>query len=230
MIRNKNYKIRPNPLQRLLFTNRCRICGKVINISDNTCDDCSVEKLRIPEKTIESQIVANKFFDAFTSPFYYSGDVRKCIHNLKYNGYKRSAEFLATEMIEVIERDFKNQNPDFVTCVPMHKKRKREKGYNQCELLIKHISKAFSIKQVPNLLIKIKDTPTQVNLDLKARTTNLKGAFEVNKKFDVKDKIILLCDDVRTTSSTLDECAKTLKKAGAKKVICVTCAINNKDF
>ena len=85
------------------------------------------------------------------------------------------------------------------------------------------------MKPAYDLLIKIKDTPTQVNLKHEERLTNLKGAFEANKKYNIKGKTILLCDDVITTGSTLSECAKVLKKSGAKRVICVTAAINHND-
>lgn len=230
MIRNSKFKIRPNLLGRLLFTNRCRVCEKVIELGETFCESCSVEKLRVPEKTLENQTLSNKNFDLYTAPFYYDADVRKCIHNFKYDGFKNASEFLADEMIKVLERDFKTQNPDIVTCVPMTKKRKRQKGYNQCEILTKYISKAFSLKSLPNLIVKIKDTPTQVNLNYEERIKNLKGAFKVNEKYDIKGKTILLCDDVRTTSSTLDECSKALKRAGASRVICVTCAINSKNI
>ncbi len=219
-----------NLLRRFVFTNRCRLCAKVISVSATLCEECNVDKLRIDEKFFSTKIYSSKSFDRHTSPFYYEDVVRTGIHNLKYKGFKRCAEFFSKEMSDVIERDFAEEKPDIITCVPMSKKRKREKYYNQCDYLIKHICKAFGYKPENNLLIKIKDTPTQVNLSYKERLTNLKGAFEVNKKFDIRGKTILLCDDVMTTGSTLNECSLTLKKAGAKRVICVTAAINHKEI
>lgn len=225
----KENKIAVNIIQRLIFTNRCPLCLKVIPVSDTLCGKCKLEKLRIPESFFSSKTYSQKSFDNLTSPFYYDSVIRKGIHNLKYNSYNKSSEFLAYEMVNAIDRDFKDENPDFITCVPMSKKRKREKGYNQCEFLIKHIGKVYGYKPVPNLLIKTKHTPTQVNLKYKERIKNLKGAFEVNKKYDIKGKTILLCDDVITTGSTLNECSRTLKKAGAERVICVSAAINHND-
>ena len=227
-------KVRKNILakdifHRLLFTNRCRLCTKVIPLSDTLCEDCETEKFRIPETFFSVKTYSQKAFDNLTSPFYYDSVIRKGIHNLKYNGYGKCGEFLAMEMAEVICRDFANEEPDFITCVPMSKKRKREKGFNQCECLIRHIGKVFGYKPVPRLLIKTKHTPTQVNLKYEERIKNLKGAFKVNEKYDIKGKTILLCDDVITTGSTLSECSRTLKKAGAERVICVTAAINHND-
>ncbi len=230
MKRTRKNIITKNIPQRLIFSNRCRLCAKVISINKTLCDNCNTDKIRVPETFFSSRSYSSRYFDKHTSPFYYDSPVRDGIHNLKYKGFKRCSEFFAQEMANVIERDFSDEEPDFITCVPMSKRRRREKDYNQCEYLIKHISKAFGYKPTPKLLMKIKDTPTQVNLKYKERITNLKGAFEANPKYNIKGKTVLLCDDVMTTGSTLNECSKALKKAGAKRVICVTAAINHEKF
>ncbi len=226
MIKNPEYKQPLKLLNRLLFANRCRVCGKVTAVNLDICENCSVDKFRISEKTMSAKSTSNKYFDKITSPFYYEGNIKTCIQNFKYRGFKNAADFLSDEMIKVIERDFADEEVDYITCVPITKERRRHRGYNQGELLIKEISKAFSLKAEPKLIIKIKNTPEQVGLKLNERKTNLKDAFRANDQFDLKNKTILLCDDVRTTGSTLDECSKVLKKAGAKRVICATCALN----
>ena len=225
----KENKISVNILQRFFWTNRCRLCAKVISVNGTLCEDCNTDKIRIPENFFSSKVYSTKSFDRHTSPFFYKSPVRDGIHNLKYDSFKRGAEYLAKEMIDVLERDFREEEPDFITCVPMSEKRKKQKGYNQCDYLIRHIGKAFGIKPTYDLIIKTKDTPTQVNLKLQERLTNLKGAFTANKKYDIKGKTVLLCDDVITTGSTLSECSKALKKAGALRVICVTAAVNHND-
>ncbi len=224
MKRVKDNIVKINLFQRLVFSNRCRLCAKVIPINETLCDACNPEKHRIPQEEISNRLTVKRSFDKHTCPFYYEDCIRTGIHRFKYDGCKRCSEFFAEEMVKVIERDFENENPDFITCVPMTRKKKREREYNQCDYLIKHLSKAFGYKYTPNLLIKIKDTPNQVTLSGKERLNNLKGAFKTNKKYDIRGKTILLCDDVMTTGSTLDECSKTLKTAGAERVICVTVA------
>ena len=114
-------------LHRLIFTNRCRLCLKVIPLADTLCDDCKIEKLRVPESFFLTKTYSQKSFDNLTSPFYYESHIRTGIHNLKYNGFSKCGEFFAMEMAEVIERDFANEDPYFITCVPMSKKRRREK-------------------------------------------------------------------------------------------------------
>lgn len=226
MIENPNFRIRTSLLSRIIYSNRCRLCAKVMPLNEDICDDCNVEEIRIPENNLKSFVYTDRHFDAFTSPFYYDEPVKKCIHNFKFHSFRRASEFLSKEMIEVIARDFADENPDYLICVPMTKKRKSKRGYNQCEILIRIIAKAFNMKATPELLIKTRNTPPQVGLNYQQRKTNLNGAFAVNKKFNVKDKTVLICDDVFTTGSTLNECSKVLKKAGAKRVICVTCTLN----
>lgn len=224
MRRVKDNIVKINLFQRLIFGNRCRLCTKVIPINKTICSECKPEKHRVLQDELSRRIFTNQSFDNHTCPFYYENCIRTGIHKFKYDGYKRCSEFFAEEMIRVIERDFEDEYPDFITCVPMTKKKKREREYNQCNYLIKHISKAFGYEYTPNLLVKIKDTPSQVTLSGKERLNSLKGAFKANKKYDIKGCTILLCDDVMTTGSTLEECSKALKKAGAKRVICATIA------
>lgn len=230
MIKNENFRIRINIPSRLICGNRCRICGKATELNKDICDTCSVDKIRVTEETLQSFSCTHKAFDNFTTPFYYDEPIIQCIKNFKYKDFRRAGEFLSQELIQVISRDFQNETPDFITCVPMTKLRRFRKNYNQGEVLIKYISEAFSMTPSPKLLKKTKNTRPQANLSGKERLTNLKNAFTVNSEYDVKDKTVLLCDDIITTGCTLEECSKTLKKAGAKRVICAVCALNSKNF
>ena len=225
----KKNKIPLNLPSQFLFTNRCRLCTKVIPLGETLCRDCNTEKIRIPENFFSSKTYSEKSYDKNTAPFFYKTPVKEGILNLKYNGFRKSAQYLSQEMVRAIERDFSDEEPDYITCVPMSRKRKRKKGYNQCNFLIRYIAKVFGMKPTYNLIIKTKETPTQVNLNHKERLTNLKGAFSANEKYNLKNKTVLLCDDVMTTGSTLNECSAALKKAGARRVICVTAAINHND-
>ncbi len=230
MIIKHSDKTKRHILKRLLLSSRCKLCGEVISIEKDFCDKCSVEKIRVPEEKISSLVFTNKNFDALTAPFYYDNPIDKSIHKFKYNNFKPAGEFLSSEMIDVIERDFKDENPDFITCIPMTWQRKRKRVFNHGEVIAKRISKAFDVDFAPDLLKKIKNTKPQVSLNAKERETNLKGAFQVNSKYDIKNKTIFICDDVITTGSTLEECAKVFRKAGAKRVICAVSALNHKDL
>lgn len=116
---------------------------------------------------------------------------------------------------------------DYIICVPIHKKRKKSRGYNQSELIIKDVCKNNkNIKIENNILIKIKNVKPQSSLDKKARVTNIKNAYILNMKNKEKilDKKILIFDDIYTTGSTANECARVLKTYGAKKVGILTIA------
>jgi ComF family protein len=109
---------------------------------------------------------------------------------------------------------------------PLSKKRIRERGYNQSELIGRHLARIWKIPIISNRLIKIKDTKNQAELLQAQRLVNLKGAFVCAEKFFI-EKNILLVDDVVTTGATMEECARVLAKSGAKKIIGVSFARTN---
>jgi len=108
--------------------------------------------------------------------------------------------------------------------VPLHIKKLRQRGFNQSAILARALKKKWRIPLNYFLLKRAKFTLTQTGLDKKEREKNIKGAFEVTSAKDVKDKNIILVDDVYTTGATVNECAKTLRKAGAKDVAILTLA------
>ncbi len=122
-------------------------------------------------------------------------------------------------------KNFKDEinNCDIICAVPLHKKRLRQRKFNQAALIAKFLDRK---KFNPDLLWRLVNTVSQVKLKREERERNLKKAFLVNKKYrnSIKDKTILLIDDVATTGATINNCAKALKKAGAKKVVVLTIA------
>jgi ComF family protein len=112
---------------------------------------------------------------------------------------------------------------DVIVPVPLHPARERERGFNQASLLAELLSKQTSIRCRP-LLQRIRYTTTQTALDRSERMENLHNAFRLRKKADVRGLRVLLIDDVLTTGSTLSECARVLKRAGAISVHAATAA------
>lgn len=108
--------------------------------------------------------------------------------------------------------------------VPLDKKRLRWRGFNQAEELAKGISKFLNIEILNNILIKTKETLPQVELSDEERKENIKGAFACQNQEKIKGRKILLVDDIYTTGSTMEECARVLKKAGAKEIIGIVVA------
>ena len=106
----------------------------------------------------------------------------------------------------------------------MHIRKRRQRGYNQSELLAREIARNLQIEIQCNNLIKIKDTAKQSALTKKQRKENVKGAYSVKQANLVRDKKIILFDDIFTTGSTVDECSKILKQAGVKGIVVLTLA------
>lgn len=183
----------------------CVFCGKIEKTG--ICKRCKArEKIRL-----------NKVFVATR----YDGVVKKLVYGLKYEKLFSAGDVLAELMLERIEtEDFKN----FVIIpVPLHKSREKSRGFNQSEILSRKIAENLKLP-IKNLLTRVRETESQVGKSKEERARNVEEAFScVNKKF-TKDKNMLLVDDVATTLSTLNECAKALKKSGAKKIYALVAA------
>ena len=145
----------------------------------------------------------------------------------KYGKQGYMGEKLADMMMDRMEPEFENGlNVDIVIPVPIHKKKLRQRGFNQAELMARPLSKKWGLPLDCKTLIRTKSTPAMSNLTPLQRRENIAGAFVIEKVKEgvVKDKSILLVDDVYTTGSTVDECSKVLLAAGAKDVYVITLA------
>ena len=153
------------------------------------------------------------------SAYYFELPVSTLIKAFKYKSVTTLSEWMAEEMICALknERDF-----DLITCVPMHPIRKIKRGFNQSELLAKIISEKMNLPFV-HTLRRRRFTRKQAALTGTQRRTNLIHAFSF-RETDIKNKHILLVDDVRTTGTTLISCARVLMENGARKVSAVTLA------
>ena len=185
----------------------CGRCGRPTAYPIEYCDYCK-----------------NKTFsvDFARSVFRYEEPVSKLIRRLKYDGEKYLADELADRMKVVFLRSI--GYADGVVFVPAEARRKRDRGYNQSQLLAVALSEKIGIPVLDGAVEKIKSTTSQVGLSVKERKENLKGSFAVKNKGLIKGKRILVVDDVMTTGSTLEAMAERLKSAGASEVIALTVA------
>ena len=108
--------------------------------------------------------------------------------------------------------------------VPLHRTRLRARGFNQSLVLARQVSETFSLPLDFNNLVRLRATRPQVELNGRERAENVAGAFQLRSPADIQQKRVLLVDDVLTTGATMNECAKTLKEAGAEAVISLTIA------
>ncbi len=149
----------------------------------------------------------------------------RLIGALKYHGVKRAADHCA----DILKEHFclaqcAPQKDWLVVAVPLHRRRLRERGFNQAELIAKNIATHYMLPYVPRVLVRAIHTTPQTEVSERAkRLENVKGAFVCYNAKMVRGKCIMLIDDVTTTGATFEACAHALKIAGARKVI--ACAI-----
>jgi competence protein ComFC len=154
--------------------------------------------------------------DGIRSPFRFEGVVRQAIHELKYNNLRALAGLLASLLADYLAS---NLLPGKVLVpVPLHRKRLRERGYNQSHLLAQELGKLTGLPLVDDCLRRQRHTPPQARTTtVDERRGNVADAFSCRDR-SLEDKQVLLIDDVSTSGSTLDACAQALKEAGANSV------------
>lgn len=159
--------------------------------------------------------------------------IRHMIWTLKYRGNRKVAKIFAQVLYDFLIEEFSDLSvySDFkkpiLIPIPLFKKRQRKRGFNQTEILADEIiaigGSSFSELR-KNILKKIKDTPSQTSLERRKRLRNVNDVFAVNNAEEIKDRNIILLDDVTTTGATINEARKILLNAGAKSVIGVAIA------
>jgi ComF family protein len=190
----------------------CIICGRPFLTEggiDHRCGGCINE---LPS------------FAAARAAVLFEGPVRELIHRFKYGKKVQHSRPLALLAAGELEEFVTASAADLVIPVPLHVKRLRERGFNQAVLLGEILAKKWRLPLSRNNLNRNRWTEPQINLNAAQRRHNVRGAFAVKDATAVRDRRIILLDDVYTTGSTVSECARTLKTEGAAEVFVVTIA------
>ncbi len=187
----------------------CLKCGKMLTAEAEYCSECQNTE---------------RVFDRAIAPFVYSGAISNFVMDLKFNNKRYLAEYMAKIMTDKLLRE--EIAADLLLPVPLHKNREKKRGYNQSALLGKEIATRLNLPYMPFVAERTKDTLTSSTLEggRKAREENMKDAFVIKDPSAVKNKVVLVVDDVLTTGATADELSRALKKAGAKRVYVLTFA------
>jgi len=165
------------------------------------------------------------FFDESYAAWSFSERVQKLVHAMKYEAKSSMARVLARGICERIDLNNHASLSDVVLApVPMHPRRRRERGYNQSELLAEEMAGVLGMPLNTKALRRARDTEQQALLSAEERHSNVKGAFAIRPPDFFKSKNVLLIDDVLTTGSTVNACAEALKAAGAVRVLVLAVA------
>ncbi|MCI6652036.1 MAG: ComF family protein [Ruminococcus sp.] len=202
-------------IRKFFFPARCPFCKRVIKINEQCCPDC---KDKLPSTYIEN--FARGGYRCVSS-FPYDGVYKSAIKGFKFNNKPRRSKQFAMLMESDIRDYYRDITFDIITSVPLHRKRQRLRGYNQSQLIGKELSALLNIPYV-EVLEKHKDNEIQHTLKAKYRIKNVKNAYRLIDRKLVKNKNVLVVDDIITTGCTLGECSKVIRNGGAKCVACCT--------
>lgn len=209
-----------SPLLDLFFPPRCAFCRHILRPDETGM--CSRCEKTIP-RTKNGGRQSGEFFSLCISPLYYEGYVRSSILRFKFQGAAHYADLYGSLIAECVKEHLSGSY-DIITWVPLSSKRLRKRGYDQAMLLA--MSTALKLDDVAlELLVKHTDVPAQSGIGgAERRRANISGVYRISDEEFVRGKRILLIDDIITTGSTLSECAKMFKMAGAAEVYCATLA------
>ena len=204
----------------LLYPPKCVFCSALLQADEQYfCRACG-EQLPLAEGGKLCR--KGTHFDRCVAPLYYRDMVRQSIHGYKFHGKTWRAATYAALMRPYVQKEFPRL--DVVTWMPLTAKGKRKRGYDQAELLARKLAKELHLP-CEKLLVKQRDTRQQSKLTQPAeRRANVLGAYALHKDAAVRERSILLVDDVITSASTLEEGARVLQNALAGAVHCAAFA------
>jgi ComF family protein len=239
-----NLKSALGALASVVFPAPCRICDRALTNASRIpiCESClaSFEPVAEPMCAACGRPFASEAAAEAIQPLcrlcrlqYYAFDgarsfaicddaLFEAVALLKYEQVSRLGDWFAGKLAEVARRQAMEWRAHVVVPVPLHAARRRERGYNQAELIARPLARCLGLKLESRALQRVKQRPPQLVLSRTERWQSVRGAYAAREKARVDNLRILLIDDVMTTGATLDACARALKKAGAAAVFGLT--------
>ena len=204
----------------------CAGCGSAVLASAVLCARCDA---RLPRLALHGVYAGSLSpLAACCAAVAYQGDVEDWIQRFKYprrgwRGLDPAPLGVVRRLVLEAARGAPGPPPERIVPVPLHPRRLRERGFNPAALLARSIARERRCRFDAALLVRVRDTPSQTGLDRRARRVNVRAAFRVRAGVRVP-RVIWLVDDVVTTGSTLVECARALRRAGARHVVAICVA------
>lgn len=226
----------------LFYPALCRACSKKINAFDrNICDDCAKKiKERFPPFCLKCgrQLRGGlaliticpdckkeePYFDRAWSACYYDGILKDLIHDFKYKKMTSLSADFTNLITNFMKKHSIGRDAQLILSIPMHRNRLFKREINHSDILARALGKTLGISYSQNALKKIKDTSIQSRLKRHERIKNLRSSFSLKDTLIIRNKNIILVDDLFTTGSTVNECSRLLKNSGARYVEVITLA------
>lgn len=215
-------------LKELLYPHKCPFCGTVT--TDSICGVCRQNVIFVEEPRCkkcgkpvraEEQEYCNDCkkrehaFETGISIFLHQGTVAQSLYRFKYHNKRIYAKDYARLFMEICGKEIRRWGIDVLIAVPVHRKRKRKRGYNQAEILAEAISEISGIPYIADAVVRVNETIPQKRLDPSRRRKNMEHAFRMQKVLPAYSHVLII-DDIYTTGATIDSLAKKLKKQGVK--------------
>ncbi|MBR4110845.1 MAG: ComF family protein [Clostridia bacterium] len=209
-----------NKILNYVYPDVCGFCNKIIS-EEYTCKSCQ-EKLKYMYESEKQLVSVNKYFDVLICAYKYKGIIRSKILQYKFKNKKYLYTSLSERLIKLL--NMYSDEIDIIIPVPIHFIRNFNRGYNQSFLIAKFVAQKMKKELKNNILKKVRNNKPQSILTSSKRKRNVCNAYVIKKENLIKEKTILLIDDIYTTGATVNECSKVLKESGAKKIIVATIA------
>ena len=227
----------------ILYPARCPVCHGILKGKDGICPECRKRLHYIKEpkcKKCGKQIEKNEMeycrdcqrfahaFDKGAAVFVYDDIMRRSISMFKYHNRREYAKVYAKEMYQHCRHFLKMASPDVILPVPVHKQKKRQRGFNQAELVAKELGKLMNVPVDNTYLIRKEKTTPQKELTRQQRKGNLKKAFEVSTAGKYYKRVLLI-DDIYTTGATIDTISEILRENQTKIIFFLTICVGRNE-
>lgn len=199
----------------LFFPPRCPLCGEILPETEGYAHTACLAQTvyaKKPPKPADCMIV-----------WVYTGAIRQALYGLKYKNKREYAALFAREALRLYGSRLLHLGIEAVIPVPLHKKRRRMRGYNQAACIARLVAAGLSVPCREDLLYRVRHTAPLKSKSAGERMHSLRGAFAAEKEAGVLS-CVLLVDDIYTTGSTFDEAGGALKEAGVQQVLCLAVA------
>jgi ComF family protein len=207
-----------------IYPPTCLLCEEKCEENGPLCPSCTDEISNSVHPTVQKgkkdfqHLSGEIFFDCVVTCWDYTPKILQLIHRMKYRRGRKLGYFLGDIAGRALGSCLDECNEGLVIPVPLHRVRRRERGFNQSEVICRGLIEYLPVQLYPDILTRKRNTSSQTKLSAEERQRNVKNAFTIKQSNIISEKRILIVDDVCTTGATLNSCASVLKKSGAKNV------------